>query len=145
MEFTQQGLMQLPASYAVLSEDEMIYIEGGALEFNISQQDIANFAANVGINLILMFGRTAFANTVAGIQDMRNDGLTTMGAIEHYWGRQTPAGKTMTFVFAGFAGFYLYVQAMGIINSFLSVYSEMKNAYDSADAQNAAAAGTLAA
>ena len=36
MEFTYQSTMQLPASYAVLSEDEMVYTVGGAFELNIN-------------------------------------------------------------------------------------------------------------
>ena len=108
MEFTYQSTMQLPASYAVLSEDEMVYTVGGAFELNINAQDVLNFTVNVGVNLVRMLGQAAISNTIAGIIDMRNDGLTTMGAIEHYWGRQTPVGKTMTVVAAGFAGVYVY-------------------------------------
>ena len=37
MEFTYQSTMQLPASYAVLSEDEMVYTVGGAFELNIDR------------------------------------------------------------------------------------------------------------
>ena len=42
MEFTYQSTMQLPASYAVLSEDEMVYTVGGAFELNINAQDVLN-------------------------------------------------------------------------------------------------------
>ena len=82
MEFTYQSTMQLPASYAVLSEDEMVYTVGGAFELNINAQDVLNFTVNVGVNLVRMLGQAAISNTIAGIIDMRNDGLTTMGAIE---------------------------------------------------------------
>ena len=53
MEFTYQSTMQLPASYAVLSEDEMVYTVGGAFELNINAQDVLNFTVNVGVNLVL--------------------------------------------------------------------------------------------
>ena len=79
MEFTYQSTMQLPASYAVLSEDEMVYTVGGAFELNINAQDVLNFTVNVGVNLVRMLGQAAISNTIAGIIDMRNDGLTTMG------------------------------------------------------------------
>ena len=125
MEFTYQSTMQLPASYAVLSEDEMVYTVGGAFELNINAQDVLNFTVNVGVNLVRMLGQAAISNTIAGIIDMRNDGLTTMGAIEHYWGRQTPVGKTMTVVAAGFAGVYVYYWARSAIESFLSIYNDM--------------------
>ena len=139
MEFTYQSTMQLPASYAVLSEDEMVYTVGGAFELNINAQDVLNFTVNVGVNLIRI------SNTIAGIIDMRNDGLTTMGAIKHYWGRQTPVGKTMTVVVAGFAGVYVYYWARSAIESFLSIYNDMRNIYNESEAKNQAqAAGTAA-
>ena len=43
MEFTYQSTMQLPASYAVLSEDEMVYTVGGAFELNIDRAAVAQF------------------------------------------------------------------------------------------------------
>lgn len=145
MEFTYQSTMQLPASYAVLSEDEMVYTVGGAFELNINAQDVLNFTVNVGVNLVRMLGQAAISNTIAGIIDMRNDGLTTMGAIEHYWGRQTPVGKTMTVVAAGFAGVYVYYWARFAIESFLSIYNDMRNIYNESEAKNQAqAAGTVA-
>ena len=57
MEFTYQSTMQLPASYAVLSEDEMVYTVGGAFELNINAQDVLNFTVNVGVNLVRMLVR----------------------------------------------------------------------------------------
>ena len=52
MEFTYQSTMQLPASYAVLSEDEMVYTVGGAFELNINRAGCrCNFTVNVGVNL----------------------------------------------------------------------------------------------
>ena len=57
MEFTYQSTMQLPASYAVLSEDEMVYTVGGAFELNINAQDVLNFTVNVGVNLVRMLGQ----------------------------------------------------------------------------------------
>lgn len=145
MEFTYQSTMQLPASYAVLSEDEMVYTVGGAFELNINAQDVLNFTVNVGVNLVRMLGQAAISNTIAGIIDMRNDGLTTMGAIEHYWGRQTSVGKTMTVVAAGFAGVYVYYWARSAIESFLSIYNDMRNIYNESEAKNQAqATGTAA-
>ena len=107
--------------------------------------EVANHTVNVGVNLVRMLGQAAISNTIAGIIDMRNDGLTTMGAIEHYWGRQTPVGKTMTVVAAGFAGVYVYYWARSAIESFLSIYNDMRNIYNESAAKNQAqAAGTAA-
>ncbi len=47
MEFTYQSTMQLPASYAVLSEDEMVYTVGGAFELNINGLLLRNLLLNV--------------------------------------------------------------------------------------------------
>ena len=129
MEFTYQSTMQLPASYAVLSEDEMVYTVGGAFELNINAQDVLNFTVNVGVNLVRMLGQAAISNTIAGIIDMRNDGLTTMGAIEHYWGRQTPVGKAATVLFTGFAGYAVYIYAVQLINTALGIYTDVNNNY----------------
>ena len=67
MEFTYQSTMQLPASYAVLSEDEMVYTVGGAFELNINAQDVLNFTVNVGVNLVRMLGQAAIMPAFAGI------------------------------------------------------------------------------
>ena len=73
MEFTYQSTMQLPASYAVLSEDEMVYTVGGAFELNINAQDVLNFTVNVGVNLVRMLGQAAISNTIEnGLYSQRN-------------------------------------------------------------------------
>ena len=165
MEFTYQSTMQLPASYAVLSEDEMVYTVGGAFELNINAQDVLNFTVNVGVNLVRMLGQAAISNTIAGIIDMRNDGLTTMGAIEHYWGRQTPVGKSLTIpgavhhywsnqttvgkvgtvVGAACVGYAVYIQAVTLFNTFLSIYNDMRDIYNGTNTQTETATTANAA
>lgn len=145
MELNHANQLRMPASCAVLSEDEMIYIEGGAFSLNISQEDVMYFTANVFVNAIRLLGQGALAYAVNGLQNMRNDGLTVGGAIKHYWGRQNTFGKTMTVVVAGFAGVYLYYQAVSLINTLLSVYDDFKSAYDETINQQQAAAPAAAA
>lgn len=145
MEFTDLKPMQLPASYAVLSEDEMVYIEGGAFELNITKEQVVDFATNVVINSIRMLGQASIAYAFAGIQDMRADGLSTWGAVEHYWGRQTPVGKTMTFVAAGFAGVYVYFSVATFINTVLSIYQDARNSYNETTTNAAASAAATPA
>ena len=55
MEFTYQSTMQLPASYAVLSEDEMVYTVGGAFELNINAQDVLHCSMYVLIHILPWF------------------------------------------------------------------------------------------
>lgn len=130
MEYTDLKPMRLPVSCAVLSEEEMVYVAGGALALNISQEDVIRFSTNVVVNLIRLMGQAAINNALTGIQDMRNDGLTTAGAIKHYWGRQNTMGKVMTGVVAGCAGVYLYYQAVSLVNTFLSIYSDLRDIYN---------------
>ncbi len=57
---------------------------------------------------------------------MRNDGLTTMGAIEHYC--QTPwALILMTVLRCRFCRRYVHYRARSAIESFLSIYNDMRN------------------
>ena len=49
MELTYQNQMLLPASYTVLSEEEMTYIEGGAITASDATAAVLNFAINFGM------------------------------------------------------------------------------------------------
>ena len=91
MEYTSSTSLHFPAAYAPISEDEMIYIEGGADVISPQQ-----FTYNLVTNLIRLMGQAAFTSAVTGLINMRNDGLTVGGSIKHYWGRQTPVGKAAT-------------------------------------------------
>jgi len=73
MEFTYQSTMQLPASYAVLSEDEMVYTVGGAFELNIDRAAVAQFVTNVISNSIRLAGQYTFQMAFDGLTNMRND------------------------------------------------------------------------
>ena len=98
MEYTSQSVLHFPAAYAPISEDEMIYLDGGDA---ISPQQ---FTFNLVTNLIRLMGQAAFSGALNGLSNMRNDGLTTGGAIAHYWNRQNTMGKVATVVFTGCGG-----------------------------------------
>ena len=115
MEYTSSTSLHFPAAYAPISEDEMIYIEGGADVISPQQ-----FTYNLVTNLIRLMGQAAFSGAVAGLINMRNDGLTVGGSIKHYWGRQTPVGKAATVLFTGFAGYAVYIYAVQLINTALA-------------------------
>ena len=145
MELTYQNQMLMPASYAVLSEEEMTYIEGGAFAINITTADVLNFALNFTVNTIKVLGQGAFNSAWSGMKEMHDDGLTISGSIKHYWGRQTPAGKVGTVVVGSFAGFYVYVQMMQAINTVVAVYRDIKSIYEQSKAEKAAQEAAAAA
>ena len=91
MELTYQNQMLLPASYTVLSEEEMTYIEGGAITVSNATAAVLNFAINFAVNTIKTLGQGAFNAAWNGMKEMHDDGLSITGSVNHYWGRQTPA------------------------------------------------------
>lgn len=138
MEQTHQYPIQFPAGYAVLAEEEMVYIEGGSYSFNVgdytittpfSLEDLQTFCTNAAINYVRLLGQTAFRNALNGIQNAYRDGLGLTGAIQYFWKNQGTVGRVATVVFAGFAGYYVYVQAVNLYNYAVSVINELKNIY----------------
>ncbi len=102
--FSCHGIYQsvyhaLSRSVCPISEDEMIYLDGGDA---ISPQQ---FTFNLVTNLIRLMGQAAFSGALNGLSNMRNDGLTTGGAIAHYWNRQNTVGQGGDRRFTGFAGY----------------------------------------
>ena len=124
MEYTSSTSLHFPAAYAPISEDEMIYIEGGADVISPQQ-----FTYNLVTNLIRLMGQAAFTGAVTGLINMRNDGLTVGGSIKHYWGRQGTIGKVATVLFTGFAGYAVYVYAVQLVNTALGIYTDVKDNY----------------
>ena len=124
MEYTSSTSLHFPAAYAPISEDEMIYIEGGADVISPQQ-----FTYNLVTNLIRLMGQAAFSGAITGLINMRNDGLTVGGSIKHYWNRQTTVGKAATVLFTGFAGYAVYVYAVQLINTALGIYTDVKDNY----------------
>ena len=108
MEYTSSTSLHFPAAYAPISEDEMIYIEGGADVISPQQ-----FTYNLVTNLIRLMGQAAFSGAVTGLINMR----------------QTPVGKAATVLFTGFAGYAAYIYAVQLINNALNIYTDVKNNY----------------
>lgn len=127
MEYTSQSALHFPAAYAPISEDEMIYLDGGDA---ISPQQ---FTFNLVTNLIRLMGQAAFSGALNGLSNMRNDGLTTGGAIAHYWNRQNTMGKVATVVFTGFAGYAVYIYCVSLVNNVLNLYTSAKNSITGAN------------
>lgn len=145
MELTYQNQMLLPASYTVLSEEEMTYIEGGAITVSNATAAVLNFAINFAVNTIKTLGQGAFNAAWNGMKEMHDDGLSITGSVKHYWGRQTPAGKAGTVVVCSFAAFYVYAQTMQIINTAVAIYQDIKAIYEQTKADKAAKEAAAAA
>lgn len=141
MELTYQNPMQLPASYTVLSEAEMTYVEGGA----ITSDQVALFAANVIFNSIRLLGQGALTSAMNGLQEMHDDGMSLYGSVRYFWDGQNTRGKVSAVVMASFAGFYGYLWARQTVNTVVSLYKEMKAIYQQAKADKAAEEAAAAA
>ena len=145
MELTYQNQMLMPASYTVLSEEEMTYIEGGAITASDATAAVLNFAINFAVNTIKTLGQGAFNAAWNGMKEMHDDGLSITGSVKHYWGRQTPAGKAGTVVVGCFAAFYVYAQTMQSINTAVAIYQDIKAIYEQTKADKAAKEAAAAA
>ena len=68
MDHTYQSTMLMPASYAVLSEEEMTYLDGGAdYNFNVGKYTVTfhpevlvTYAMNVVVNGVYMLSQGSF-------------------------------------------------------------------------------------
>ena len=61
MEYTASaGVLAMPAHYALVPQEEMVYLEGGAI-FGITQEDVVQFAANVLVNGLMFLGGSFFS------------------------------------------------------------------------------------
>ena len=87
MDHKYQSTMLLPASYAVLSEEEMTYVDGGAFKINITPQQVGNIALNITVNALMLLGKGAFEQGLTIVQGGLDDGLTLDGIALHFWNR----------------------------------------------------------
>ena len=115
MELTYQSAMVLPAAYAVLSEDEMTYIEGGVSEM---QAAVLNFGINLVVNSVRMLGRGALNSAMTGLKEMHDDGMGLTTSVQYFWDGQ---------------------------NTVVSIYKQMKEIYQQSKADKAAEQAAAAA
>ena len=60
MEYTtSSGALAMPAHYALVPQEEMVYLDGGAL-FNITQEQVIQFGVNVLVNGLMFLGGAFF-------------------------------------------------------------------------------------
>ena len=88
MDHPNQNTMLLPASYAVISEEEMTYLDGGQsiylgsafnhdIYFNTDQ--FATFCQNAAINLFVLMTNYSFRYIAGRVQSGLSNGLSLSG------------------------------------------------------------------
>ena len=122
MELTYQSPM-MPAAYAVISADEMTYIDGGALQIGsylieFHPENLLTAAVNFTVNFAQLMGKAALTAAVGGLLLMHEDGLTLSQSVSYYWDGQN--------------------KAIQIYNTVKSIFIELKNAYAQTKANIAA-------
>ena len=108
MELTYQSPM-MPAAYAVISADEMTYIDGGALQIGsylieFHPENLLTAAVNFTVNFAQLMGKAALTAAVGGLLLMHEDGLTLSQSVSYYWDGQNKAGKAATVAVGALAG-----------------------------------------
>ena len=86
MDHTYQSTMLMPASYAVLSEEEMTYLDGGAdYNFNVGKYTVTfhpevlvTYAMNVVVNGVYMLSQGSFQYFINTFKEGLSDGLRSM-------------------------------------------------------------------
>lgn len=153
MDHTSQSAMLMPASYAVLSEEEMTYLDGGAdYSFNIGDYTVTfhpevlgAYAMNLVVNTFYMLGQGAFQYTVNTFKEGLMDGLTVCGVIKHNWNRMNTWSRVATVGMSALGGYYVYVQAVGIYKSLKNLFGAIVTPSPAPDAQDPAQANGLLA
>ncbi len=131
MEHTYQDSMRLPAAYAVLCEEEMTYLDGGAIySFDVGKYTVsvntdvlAFYAMNLAVNTLYMLGQGAldmFSNT---IKNGMADGLSLFGTLDHFWTGMNKWSKVATVGMGALGGYYAYTQVLGLVRSFKNLFN----------------------
>lgn len=135
MDHTYQRPLQLPAGYALLSEEEMTYTEGGAFSIEITPEQVVAFGVNVAVNLFNVMGRYAFQTAVSGVQTGLNDGLSLVGIADHFWGKMNTWSRVLTVGLGVSAGIYVYGQAVSMYRSIMNLVNSFRETFDSIQQQ----------
>lgn len=130
MEYQNQANLHLPCAYAVLSEEEMTYIEGGAFSINITQEQVATFAANLIFNTLYVLGRGTVDYVSTTIQNGRANGLSYVGIIDHQLNKMSPWSKVAATGLLCLGGYYVYTQVVGIVRNVAEIVKAIQNAYN---------------
>ena len=112
MDHPNQNTMLLPASYAVISEEEMTYLDGGQsiylgsafnhdIYFNTDQ--FATFCQNAAINLFVLMTNYSFRYIAGRVQSGLSNGLSLSGTFYHTWDKMNTWSRIASVGVAGLA------------------------------------------
>ena len=152
MDHPNQNTMLLPASYAVISEEEMTYLDGGQsiylgsafnhdIYFNTDQ--FATFCQNAAINLFVLMTNYSFRYIAGRVQSGLSNGLSLSGTFYHTWDKMNGWSKLALFGMGTLAGYYAYGQVVSIIRTVKNLYNDLVNpmpAFNNGQASDTAAA-----
>ena len=153
MDHTYQSTMLMPASYAVLTEEEMTYLDGGAdYSFNVGKYTVTfhpevlvTYAMNVVVNGVYMLSQGSFQYFINTFKEGLSDGLSLTGVVKHNWNRMNNWSRAATVGMSVLGGYYVYVQAVGIYKSLKNLFGAIVTPSPAPDAQDPAQANGLLA
>ena len=153
MDHTYQSTMLMPASYAVLSEEEMTYLDGGAdYSFNVGDYTVTlhpevlvTYAMNVVVNGVYMLSQGSFQYFINTFKEGLSDGLSLTGVVKHNWNRMNTWSRVATVGMAGLAGYYAYAQVRSMYLSLKNLFGSMFGTTTNTDTQDPSVAAGLAA
>ena len=134
MDHLYQTTMLLPASYAVISEEEMTYLDGGKeillgnvfgynITFNTDQ--FAIFCKSAAINAFILATSYSFSyiknTTLSGL----NNGLSASGTFYHTWDKMNGWSRLALFGVGTLAGYYAYGQIQSFIRTVKNLYNDL--------------------
>ena len=136
MDHLYQTTMLLPASYAVISEEEMTYLDGGRViqlgtvfgyDISFNTDQFAIFCKSAAINAFLLATSYSFSyiknTTLSGL----NNGLSASGTFYHTWDKMNGWSKLALFGMGTLAGYYAYGQVVSLIRTVKNLYNDLVN------------------
>ena len=151
MDHPYQSTMLLPASYAVITEEEMTYLDGGrsihlfdAFGYDVSfnTDKFVIFCKSFAVNAFLLASSYSFSYIKNTASSGHNNGLSASGTFYHTWDRMNGWSRVAAFGVATLAGYYAYGQVVNLIGMAKSLYNTIKNpmpTFDTAQTETAAA------
>ena len=130
--------MHLPASYAVLSEDEMTYLDGGKeivlasfgnKSLVLDTDEFNQFLVSVAVNFGVMMTAASFSFLSNTWQSGKNNGLSPSGTVHHTWDKlATPWSRFAAIGIVGLAGVYAGMKAIDAVRTIKGVYDSVVSA-----------------
>ena len=168
MDHTYQSTMLMPASYAVLSEEEMTYLDavevghfffrenriGGGADYNFNvgkytvtfhPEVLVTYAMNVVVNGVYMLSQGSFQYFINTFKEGLSDGLSLPGVVKHNWNRMNTWSRVATVGMAGLGGYYAYAQVRSMYLSLKNLFGSVFGTTTNTDTQDPSVAAGLAA